>query len=177
MTISTRSTSSPEPTVPTTSFPVHWCFVPSRRTARTPRERHGLSPNTNWTKHWLSTASKTVHSSNASKKRPCTFLLRMLKPLSDWRHTTLSAWNSWYVPFTYPKNPITYVSEYTATHLLCDTVRGVAIIEQEQQAVHGNLLHGNGTKRQRPQALCASMADMPAPVPLCICLWLSLIHI
>ena len=48
------------------------------------------------------------------------------------------------------KNPITYVTEYPATHFLCDTFRGINIIVQEQQAVHDNLLHGNGTKRQRP---------------------------
>ena len=94
MTISTRSISSQEPTAPITSCPVHWCCVPSRRTAYTPRVRHGLFPNTNWTRLGPSTESKTVHSSSASRKRPCTFRPRMPKPLSDWRHTVLSSWNS-----------------------------------------------------------------------------------
>lgn len=53
-------------------------------------------------------------------------------------------------PTPMPENPITYVTEYPATHFLRDTFRGINIIVQEQQAVHGNLLRGNGTKRQRP---------------------------
>ena len=150
MTISTRSISSQEPTAPTTSFPVHWYCVPSRRTAYTPRVRHGLFPNTNWTRLWPSTESKTVHSSSASRKRPCTFRPRMPKPLSGWQHTALSNWNSLCVPLPYPKSPITYVTEYPATHFLRDTFRGINVIVQEQQAVHDTLLHGNGTKRQRP---------------------------
>lgn len=60
------------------------------------------------------------------------------------------SWNSLCVPLLYPKNPITYVTEYPATHFLCDTFRGINIIIQEQQAVHDNLLHGNSTKRQSP---------------------------
>lgn len=124
--------------------------VPSRRTAYTPRVRHGLFPNTNWTRLWPSTESKTVHSSSASRKRPCTFRPRMPKPLSDWRHTVLSSWNSLCAPLPYPKSPITYVTEYPATHFLRDTFRGINVIVQEQQAVHDTLLHGNGTKRQRP---------------------------
>ena len=122
----------------------------SRRTAYTPRVRHGLFPNTNWTRLWPSTESKTLHSSSASRKRPCTFRPRMPKPLSGWQHTALSNWNSLCVPLPYPKSPITYVTEYPATHFLRDTFRGIHVIVQEQQAVHGNLLHGNGTKRQRP---------------------------
>ena len=116
----------------------------------TPRVRHGLFPNTNWTRLWPSTESKTLHSSSASRKRPCTFRPRMPKPLSGWQHTALSNWNSLCVPLPYPKSPITYVTEYPATHFLRDTFRGIHVIVQEQQAVHGNLLHGNGTKRQRP---------------------------
>lgn len=53
-------------------------------------------------------------------------------------------------PAPIPESPITYVTEYPATHFLRDTFRGIHVIVQEQQAVHGNLLHGNGTKRQRP---------------------------
>ena len=94
--------------------------------------------------------AKTLHSSSASRKRPCTFRPRMPKPLSGWRHTVLSSWNSLCVPLPYPKSPITYVTEYPATHFLRDTFRGINVIVQEQQAVHDTLLHGNGTKRQRP---------------------------
>ena len=91
-----------------------------------------------------------TYSSSASRKRPCTFRPRMPKPLSGWQHTALSNWNSLCVPLPYPKSPITYVTEYPATHFLRDTFRGINVIVQEQQAVHDTLLHGNGTKRQRP---------------------------
>ena len=70
-----------------------------------------------------------------------------------------------YTHLPYPKSPITYVTEYPATHFLRDTFRGLNVIVQEQQAVHDTLLHGNGTKRQRPETGCASMADMPASFP------------
>ena len=43
------------------------------------------------------------------------------------------------VPLPYPKSPITYVTEYPATHFLRDTFRGINGIVQEQQAVHDTL--------------------------------------
>ena len=53
-------------------------------------------------------------------------------------------------PTPIPEKPYYYVTEYPATHFLRDTFRGINVIVQEQQAVHDTLLHGNGTKRQRP---------------------------
>ena len=74
----------------------------------------------------------------------------------------LSNWNSWCVPFTYQKTLLPMLLNILLLHVLCYPFCGVADIVQEQQTVHGSLLHGNGTKRQGPQALCANWADMPA---------------
>ena len=50
--------------------------------------------------------SKTLHSSSASRKRPCTFRPRMPKPLSGWRHTVLSSWNSIVRPTPIPRKAL-----------------------------------------------------------------------
>ena len=131
--------------------------------------QYGIFRSMNWTKRWQLIASRTHNSNNASKRQRCTSLRQMPKPLSGWRLMALYNWNSWCVPFTYPKNHTTYVIEYSATHVLCYTLCGVADIVQEQQTVHGSLLHGNGTKRQGSQTLCTNLADMPATFSLCIC--------
>lgn len=56
---------------------------------------------------------------------------KMPRTLSVWRPTALSGWNSWYVPFTYLQNPITYDLDYTAIYFPCLAFRLADGIVQE----------------------------------------------
>lgn len=55
--------------------------------------------------------------------------------------TGLSAWNSWYGPFTYLQNPITcYDLDYITVCVSCNACRPSGTVVQEQTLLHGKIL-------------------------------------